>query len=132
MTKRLLISIVFIAGLFIISFIVTGKYVLNLVFEDACGNEVVHSTLSPDEERIAYVFKRDCGATTDYSYQLTILNADEELQNKSGNAFISDKPFTAEWTDDQQLEVQYSKLAKSTKMKRKVAGVNIQYSPSFN
>lgn len=127
--KRTLMISVLIIVLLLMTLLFTGKYVLNLVFEDACANDIVQTLPSPDEKRMAYVFKRDCGATTDYSYQLSILKADEEFQNKAGNAFISEKSLTVQWTDARQLEVQYALEAQSSKMKREVDGVQIEYIP---
>lgn len=125
--KRLLILLIIIVGLLFTTLFLTGKHVLNLVFGEACGNEVLYSIPSPDEERMAYVFKRDCAATTDFSYHLTVLKADEEFQNQSGNTFISEKTFTAKWTDDRHLEVDYSPHAKTHEMDRQVSGVRIDY-----
>jgi len=36
------------------------------------------------------VFQRDCGATTGFSTQISMMKRDEKLPNKSGNLFIAD------------------------------------------
>lgn len=125
--KRLLLLFVLITCLFIFTLIFSGKSVLDLIIGDSCGNEIIQSLPSPDDERIAYVFKRDCGATTDYSYQLTVLKADKQFQNESGNAFISDRSFSVSWTGDRKLEVEYAPHAENYKMDRRVKEVQIEY-----
>ena len=55
---------------------------------DMCGNEVHAEELSPDNKHRAVVFQRDCGATTGFSTQISIVGADDELENESGNIFI--------------------------------------------
>ncbi|MCH8536313.1 MAG: hypothetical protein LAT66_00960 [Alkalimonas sp.] len=53
-----------------------------------CGNEVYTEILSPDNRHKAVIFQRDCGATTDFSTQISVMKASAHLPNKSGNTFI--------------------------------------------
>lgn len=57
---------------------------------DMCGNEIYAEVLSPDSQHKAVVFQRDCGATTGFSTQISIIGASDELENESGNIFITD------------------------------------------
>jgi len=57
---------------------------------DMCGNEIFEELLSPDSNHKAVVFQRDCGATTGFSTQVSIINAKNELENTGGNIYISD------------------------------------------
>src|SRR5512132_2629104 len=67
-------------------------------FADPCGNKVISDARSPDGRMTAIVFERDCGATTDFSTQVSILAADDPLvtaptllrSTKSGNVFVAD------------------------------------------
>lgn len=93
-------------SIFIVSLIViSGKIGLGLLFGGMCGNEIIGQSNSKDEKKVAYIFKRDCGATTGYSYHLSILNGNKQLKNKSGNTFISDEEFTIKWQGNQSLKV---------------------------
>ena len=56
--------------LFISGALIVGKYSLDIIFEDACGNSNVQTFQSPDAEKVAYIFERDCGATTGISLRL--------------------------------------------------------------
>ena len=55
-----------------------------------CGNEVLQELPSPGAPLVAVVFRRDCGATTDVSTQLSILARGATLQNRAGNVFVAD------------------------------------------
>jgi len=55
-----------------------------------CDNQVLQEILSQDKKLKAVVFQRDCGATTGFSTQVSVIKADEKLQNKKGNVFSAD------------------------------------------
>jgi len=55
---------------------------------DACRNTVVDRALSPDGMHAAVLFERDCGATTGFSTQVSVLGRDSRVSN--GNVFIAD------------------------------------------
>ncbi len=72
--------------------IVTGAGVLalNKLTSDLCGNEIMNETLSPDGHFKALVFQRDCGATTGFTTQISLLPSNVSLPNEAGNIFIVD------------------------------------------
>lgn len=55
-----------------------------------CANRWVADYPSPDGRLKVVVFERDCGATTGYSTQASILDVDAELGNSGGNTVIAD------------------------------------------
>jgi hypothetical protein len=61
-----------------------------LMLGDGCGNDRVARIPSPDGKLDAIVFQRDCGATTGFSTQISVLKADRSLGNNPGNLFIAD------------------------------------------
>jgi hypothetical protein len=105
----------------------TGKYVLDSLFRDLCGNEIIKKIPSPNGEKVAYIFTRDCGATTGSSPQLSILDIDNDLQNESGNPFRSDKDFSIEWLDEKNLKVIFNKSSEAYEKDTKVNGIKIEY-----
>jgi hypothetical protein len=44
-----------------------------VIFGSGCANEVLSQTVSPDAKMKAVVFQRDCGATTGFSTQVSII-----------------------------------------------------------
>lgn len=104
-----------------------GKYVLDTLFGDMCSNKIVQKLPSPNGDKMAYAFTRDCGATTGFSPQLSILDKDDKIQNKTGNTFRSNKDFTIEWLDEKQLVVNYNKSSETYEMDKKVNGIKVVY-----
>jgi hypothetical protein len=92
-----------------------------------CGNEVLSQTQQPNNGKYDLVeFKRDCGATTGFSYHLSIIEHGNELKNVSGNIYISNSEFTTQWIDKNTTivgNVGQDQLKKINKFK----GINIQY-----
>jgi len=120
--KPLLITAIVLIGLYF-----AGGYILDKLFGDICGNEIVQKLPSPNGDKVAYIFQRDCGATTGTSYQLSLLDSDEELPNKSGNTFVSDDQFQIKWITNDQLRVNYKKSSETYEMDKNVDWTKIEY-----
>ena len=54
-----------------------------------CNNVVPAKIPSPDERFVAYVFARDCGATTSSSVQVSIITRGDLLRNLAGNVLVT-------------------------------------------
>ena len=114
--------------LFIIFIVfMAGKYLVGLIFEDMCGNDIKQKTPSPNGENVAYIFERSCGATTGFSPQLSIINKDDNFQNKPGNTFRTDKDFSIEWVNEKNLKVIFDKSSETYKMDKQVNEIKIEY-----
>ncbi|WP_078410760.1 hypothetical protein [Priestia abyssalis] len=120
--KPILVTVIVIFAVYM-----TGKYVLDSLFGDMCGNEVVQKVPSPSGKKVAYIFTRDCGATTGFAPQLSILDKGDKFQNKSGNTFRSDKDFSIGWIDDKRLQVIYDKKSNTYEMDKRVNGIKVEY-----
>jgi hypothetical protein len=66
--------------------------------ESMCGNTVLQDEPSSDGRRHVVVFTRDCGATTDFSTQVSILTRSRSVTD-GGNVFIVDSDHGAVPTD---------------------------------
>ena len=96
---------------------------------DMCGNDIHVQILSPDKRSKAVVFQRDCGATTSFSTQLSIINASDELPNERGNIFsIKGHPQqvapTITWQDDKTLRIHYKLTGKEYLAKESIGWFN--------
>jgi hypothetical protein len=99
---------------------------------DPCGNQVVQVIPSPDGKLKAVVFERDCGATTEFSTQVSILPAGDKLLNDGGNLFVADDHGAAPsgpgggprvglaWTAKRQLLLRYDHSARVFKTENRV------------
>lgn len=90
-------------------------YGCSQLFSGLCGNVILSQTDSPNQNLKAVVFRRDCGATTDYSIHVSILNSWEKLSNDdAGNVFSQDtsEPATVIWDSDNELTVYHHKTGR--------------------
>lgn len=96
---------------------------------DMCGNEVLQSIASPSGMHKVEVFSRDCGATTDFSTQVSIISADGRLPNESGNILVLDGtvPVRVQWRSDSKLTVAGLGTSQAFKQESSLAGVSIEY-----
>lgn len=80
------------------------------LFGGMCGSYPYKSMASPSGEYKAVVYQFDCGATTGFSTQISILEANEQIEAEVGNIFSSDghpKDVSPEvvWVSDSNLNV---------------------------
>ena len=109
---------------------------------DLCANKPVHVVSAPGGGRAAVLFERDCGATTAFSSQVSIVAAHKGATG-SGNAFIADDdhgaapsahwggpPVSMRWTSPTHLIIGYDSRARVFKREARVDGVEISYVPN--
>lgn len=111
---------------------------------DLCGNTVLTTIPSPDARYVAIVFTRDCGATTDFSTQLSVLSASRGSPavraSDSGNALIIDAnhgaapagqgggpELRAVWETPTRLKVQYHHAARVFRSVGQLGEVSVHY-----
>lgn len=77
----------------------------------------------------ALVFNRNCGATTGFNTQVSIISASASLPREAGNTLIIDGevPIKVEWRSDSVLQLNGLGAAKLYKQEHAVAGVSIGY-----
>jgi len=108
---------------------------------DMCGNELLEEVYSPDRVFKAVAFERNCGATTGFTTQISILPAEQRsLPNQGGNIFISDRdrgnapagrgggpPVAVVWQGNRNLHITYDLRARTFLTKTVYDRVNITY-----
>ncbi|TNJ68122.1 hypothetical protein FE784_00195 [Paenibacillus hemerocallicola] len=120
-----LISIVMILG--------SGSYLAtraanHAISEALCANEIVAREAQPGSAQYEWiVFRRNCGATTDYSYHLSIIGQGTQLSNESGNVYRSGGAFNASWSDNRTIHITGSSY-KESKKETKFKGIRVVYS----
>jgi hypothetical protein len=108
---------------------------------NACQNSVASRSLSPDGKWAAVIFQRDCGATTGFSTQISIVGANAEPSD-TGTAFIADDDHGAarvgdwqgpwaeiKWLAPDRVLVRYAAKSRLFKQRGQVSGVRITYQP---
>ncbi|MBQ1497088.1 MAG: hypothetical protein IIZ38_02120 [Sphingomonas sp.] len=109
---------------------------------DGCRNEIVARADAPGGALSAVLFRRDCGATTGLSTQVSILPGGEAPAGR-GNVFIADSghgtprrsgwggPWAqARWLGAGHLEVRYAPGSRIFLKREAVPGVRISYRPA--
>lgn len=109
-----------------------------VAFWDPCSNQIVRALGSPDNKFKAILFERDCGATTGFSSQISVLRAAERLHG-AGNTFIADErqngpigswggPLVSfRWRNANHLEIEYYQTARIFKKENSTRNIAIQY-----
>ena len=97
-----------------------------------CGNEIAYEEKSPSGKLRAVAFERDCGATTGFTTQISILPSDRNLPNEAGNLFIAKRDLKVgiKWEADDKLVVTYPREAKIALKRETQSGVSIRYESS--
>jgi hypothetical protein len=95
----------------------------------SCENEVVSTIASPSGKTSAVVFGRNCGATTGFNTQVSIVDADGGIPGDSGNVLIVDQevPLKISWASDNELSIAGSGKTRVFKQEASVNGVRIRY-----
>jgi len=93
-----------------------------------CANEVGQELMSPDGTKKIVIFLRNCGATTGYNTQASILEVNESLPNDAGSAFIIDSgSVTVSWTSEDEILVIIEGNARVFKKELSDRDVTIEY-----
>ncbi len=133
--KKILIGAFALTSIFI-----GGLYLFIQSLPDMCNNVVLAQYLSPNNKLKAVTFQRDCGATTSFSTQVSIISSTDALKNESGNIFIADTNHDAapigqgggpevqiNWLSDSHLQIQKHNLARIFRAETKYEGIKIEY-----
>jgi hypothetical protein len=96
---------------------------------DPCENTPIIEVPSTDRSVSAWVFIRDCGATTAKSTQVSILAAGDGPPQEAGNAFIvgGETQVIATWREPARVDISFEPRAEIFKQQSSVLGVTISY-----
>ena len=107
---------------------------------DACGNEVLSEVVAPGGRLKAVVFERDCGATTGFSTQVSILPVAEALPNKAGNVLVVDDDhgkapsgpgggpaLRVSWLSDHQIRIEHHPDTRVLRSESEYGNIGLEY-----
>lgn len=113
---------------------------LNKLADGLCGNQIIEEVLSPNGNSKVTVFERNCGATTDFSTQISIMNPEKALPNKAGNLFIADTDrdkapsgpgggpkVEVTWKNNNMVIIKHHNNARIFKAESKLKNINVSY-----
>lgn len=106
---------------------------------DTCSNSLVSRSDAPDGLHSAVMFQRDCGATTGFSTQVSVMRQGEQTSG-TGNAFRADDDHGAaaagkwggpwaeiRWLTPDHLLIRYAAKTRLFEQENEVSGVRISY-----
>ena len=118
-----------ITGIFFVLFIIGIGVVLYDFSLNMCANTIVSTHASPNNEFKVVIFERNCGATSGFSTQISLLKENESLGNESGNLYISEgypKGYNAIWLTENSISI-LGITGKNYKREIKYNDVTINY-----
>jgi len=103
--------------------------VITYVAPDMCANEIYNEITSPDTNNKIVLFERNCGATTGFSSQISIIKNNENLKNDTGNIYIAKgKPlnFHIKWTSNADVYIS-TNSTQIYKQETTLNNINVHY-----
>jgi len=107
---------------------------------ELCGNSPLLEVPSPTGNLKAVVFERNCGATTGFSTQVSVLCAASSLPNEGGNLFVADTNHNAApsgpgggplvqvvWVGPSAIRIWHHPLARVIRSEPSANGVRVEY-----
>lgn len=106
---------------------------------DSCANTLISRVDAPDGLHSAVIFQRDCGATTGFSTQISVVKHGDEPSG-GGNIFRADDDHGAaaagewggpwaeiKWLAPDHLQLRYAAKSRLFEQEDEVSGVKISY-----
>ncbi len=130
----LLIGILSLVAIFILT--------IAFIFGDSCTNQIVDIQISPDKKYQVVTFTRECGATTGFSTQVSILKANDtfdKIDEKGNTLIMSDKiqnglmdenggaRIRVNWTDANKLKILYDSRTETSKRETEYKDIKVEY-----
>ncbi|HEX8430296.1 MAG TPA: hypothetical protein VF625_03375 [Longimicrobium sp.] len=114
--------------------------VFALVSADPCANTGLATVVAPGGAHRAVVFQRDCGATSGFSTQVSVLPVDAALPDGGGTVFVADTDngrapsgrgggpaVGLVWRDEKTLVIRHHQLARVFRSEPRADGIEIRY-----
>lgn len=126
--SRLLLTVGYAAGVLVVMAALAAA-ILWYAASSSCANSALAEYSSPGGRTKAVAFERDCGATTGFSTQVSLLGSGESLANESGNIFVADHAggVRISWRSDTNLRIEHHSNARLFKTEPEYKDVSIEY-----
>jgi hypothetical protein len=119
-----------------------GAGAFALFTSDPCANTELAVAVAPGGAHRAVVFQRDCGATSGFSTQVSVLPLGAALPDAGGAVFVGDTDHGRAparlgggpavglvWRDDRTLVIRHHRLARVFRSEPRAGSVEIRYEP---
>ena len=93
-----------------------------------CENEQIQSHSSPGGTRKAVVFQRNCGATTGFNTQISVISTGANLPEEASVLVVNGKaPIKVQWKSETSLSISELPSKEIIRQEREAEGVRITY-----
>jgi hypothetical protein len=139
--NKILKIILIIFGVLIFCFIVFLAIIYSVFNSDEmCGTKLIKSEYSPNKQSKIIIFSQNCGAISDFSTQISIVESEYKLkENDIGNIFSADSDhhkanmngeiieLNVIWKNNDTVKIEYAENSRIFKNKKKLNGIHIEY-----
>jgi hypothetical protein len=133
---KILLGIVIVVVL-LVGYLFYGFYKFS---SGMCENEIVSEIPNPDKTLKVVIFQRSCGATTDFSTQISVLPLSKSLPDDDGNIFVADTNHgrarsaawggpeaKVHWETSRKLVIEHQIMARVFKAEKQIDEVVVEY-----
>lgn len=97
-----------------------------------CQNDVIQEVYSPDRRHKAIVYERNCGATTGWSTQISVIDGADSLPRRSGNVYKADGypdwfAIRLSWEDNDSLVIEHNGKPLPIQARDRIGGIRVRY-----
>jgi hypothetical protein len=107
-----------------------GNFVIDLLNKAICDNTIKYELLLPSNNYVVYSYSRNCGATSDEFYNVSVYPKEQGFPPRRGNIAYADKPLKVTWLNYKQVEINYERNTHFYKKETKFKDINIMYKQS--
>ncbi|MGZ3912012.1 MAG: hypothetical protein ACXVBR_18140 [Flavisolibacter sp.] len=98
---------------------------------DLCGVELLGESKSPDEEYVATIFERNCGATTPFVRVVSLRHVGSEFAPDDDDDWVftihGQSYIHVSWIENKKLEISYSETGDNPTQRTKWEKITIKY-----
>ncbi|OCT16229.1 hypothetical protein A8709_01965 [Paenibacillus pectinilyticus] len=123
--KAIAIAVIVVGLILSIGIYMLFSQAINML-SGMCSNDILSEHSQPDGDYKLVVFERNCGATTAYSYHLSLIKANSDLKNQGGNKFVSKENFVAFWENDKSIFI-HARANDGFERETSYKGIQIRY-----
>ena len=126
--------------LVVIAMGIIAAIVIPNMMDPPCENKILSIQKSPNDQFAAVIFWRNCGSTTGFNTQVSLIKNGEKLKNQSGNLFVADTDHgkapvakhggpevNVYWLRVNNLIISYPENARVFKKETELKGVHVDY-----
>lgn len=103
--KKIIAIFISLLVVMIIIPVLSMTYGLIKLGDYMCDNNELLRESNEKQDIDLIMYERNCGATTGFSYHLSVIDQGKKQKNTIGNIYISDEKYDVEWRSNRSIAV---------------------------